>query len=263
MSAYLGIALCDDMKINAEYKYVNSADAYLPESLSKLDRMHLRYVKKIYIVGRASIKQAEKLLHSYNEERYRLAYLFNGVAGCILDKSKGIEINVKKDTFCTKEIKRLQNEMKPLHKSLKIRVLCEKIFGICMAIALVLLALGGLYPAIKIRSFGVPFINIILSYNIFVIIAMLVLCFIGSVDNSFKRRLHNAIGDAVVKDFDNMYSRLTLAEQNGNRFFYDVDQGSVVEAEKAFNSTGVICDANKNRLFVSKKLSSDNVLGSI
>lgn len=224
------------MKV-VEHRHVNTSNIpHIPESIRR-DDLIVRCYKKIYALMLGSpVEQAEKLLHSYNEERYRLAYLFHKVAEYITKREREMSIDCSKDKFCPQKIKDMQAKILSIGKIL----VRKKIFSMSFIVVTSLLIVGSLIMGVLLVDDSRRHIysNAVANLaSIILVAAQVVLILSNIAGHNLRRRLQNAISDSAVEDFANMYARLQFAKKDGGRFFYDIKAGNITEADKAFYST--------------------------
>lgn len=242
----------------ARYKHLAvSSSPYTPERPSKLKATHLKYIKKLCLPCRNYVKQAEKLLFSYNAECCRIAPFFYDVAEYAKhitnDESSGIAIDHKKEHFSTDKLKELQNRSIHLCNVLQKIVLAMAVGSVVIGVVVFLGAMVGLYIALKKDN---PYILVSFLLSVLCCISIFVtLMSVGRTMINLMRRVMRVKNESLVNHFDNMYNRLQFVRQENTQFLYDIEEGNKEEENLVYCLANHIYRANEKRLLV--RTSSD------
>lgn len=264
------------MKTDPKYEYVRIDDTpYEPRfieppgsAIPAVAMVINRSIHKACMPCEHRIKKMESTLSDFNNMRYKLALFFYKVAECAMrtrgiGELKGITINCPKEDFCTEEFKALQSGIVNLHDDLKEIMRKTSIIASIIRVVTVVVILACIYPAIRSETNTI----IVIVVDLLLVTILTVVTFVVIKINHDKKlvlnRLENAINEKCADYFDDMYNRLELVRQDGDRYLYNIKKGHADVDEMVYHLAGHICKANERRSFVHKKLSlSSHLLNS-
>lgn len=271
------------MRVSSGYRYVNLNDASYVPKYSRMDAV-VSKCTRVCIPCSIHIKKAEKILHDYNEERYKLAFLFYKVAEYAkkmatkktatkrtatknTDKNgniKGITLDSKIED-CTVKIKNIRAGMAELGNLLKKRAHYTIAGAIFMNVAFVLFyvvgvvglatgTIGNFVADDPNIAFYVPGIGLL--FLVLFSIIMPTTALLGYSEVVLSGRLKYAFNEQCVDYFDTMCKRLEYMGCKHGKFTYGIKKGNLADENLVYYFAGLIHSTNEYRSFMHKQFPS-------